>query len=112
MTCTDTSSPTRRAAAAPASVAALTAPTSPRHMTVTYAAPMYSLPISVTLAVLTMASAASTDPMRPLVSMRPRASWDIRPPRETLTYGAPPTIAPPHEIRYDPLSPEPDRLRP
>src|SRR5581483_9032294 len=35
MTWTDTSSPTRRAAAAPASVAAFTAPTSPRTMTVT-----------------------------------------------------------------------------
>src|SRR5262245_13642091 len=35
MTCTETSSPTRRAAAAPASVAALTAPTSPRTKTVT-----------------------------------------------------------------------------
>ena len=35
MTWTETSSPTRRAAAAPASVAALTAPTSPRTMTVT-----------------------------------------------------------------------------
>ena len=32
ITCTETSSPTRRAAAAPASVAALTAPTSPRTM--------------------------------------------------------------------------------
>ena len=35
MTCTETSSPTRRAAAAPASVAAFTAPTSPRASTVT-----------------------------------------------------------------------------
>ena len=35
MTWTETSSPTRRAAAAPASVAALTAPTSPRTITVT-----------------------------------------------------------------------------
>ena len=46
MTWTETSSPTRRAAAAPASVAAFTAPTSPRTMTVTYPAPMYSLPMS------------------------------------------------------------------
>ena len=30
---------------------------------------MYSLPMSVTLAALTIASAASTDPMRPLVSI-------------------------------------------
>ena len=35
ITCTDTSSPTRRAAAAPASVAAFTAATSPRTMAVT-----------------------------------------------------------------------------
>ncbi len=35
MTCTDTSSPTRRSAAAPASVAALTAATSPRTIAVT-----------------------------------------------------------------------------
>src|SRR5262245_42813217 len=35
---------------------------------------MYSLPISVTLAALTMASAASTEPMRPLVSTSPSAS--------------------------------------
>ena len=35
MTCTDTSSPTRRAAAAPASVAAFTAATSPRTIAVT-----------------------------------------------------------------------------
>src|SRR5207302_526758 len=68
ITWTETSSPTRRAAAAPASVAALTAPTSPRTMTVTYPAPMYSLPTSVTLAAFTIASAASTEPMRPLVS--------------------------------------------
>src|SRR6185369_7675025 len=35
---------------------------------------MYSLPISATLAALTIASAASTDPMKPFVSMSPRAS--------------------------------------
>ena len=35
MTCTETSSPTRLAAAAPASVADFTAPTSPRTITVT-----------------------------------------------------------------------------
>src|SRR5436190_24390439 len=68
MTWTDTSSPTRRAAAAPASVAALTAPTSPRTITVTYPAPMYSLPTRMTLAAFTMASAASIDPISPLVS--------------------------------------------
>src|SRR2546426_1610427 len=77
MTCTDTSSPTRRAAAAPASVAAFTAPTSPRTITVTYPAPIYSLPIRRTLAAFTMASAASTAPMRPLVSISPNASCDM-----------------------------------
>src|SRR5215470_12486813 len=74
ITCTDTSSPTRRAAAAPASVAALTAPTSPRTRTVTYPAPMYSLPTSTTLAALTIASAASTEPISPRVSTMPSAS--------------------------------------
>src|SRR5882672_2910807 len=38
---------------------------------------MYSLPMSVTLAALTIASAASTDPMRPLVSISPSASCDM-----------------------------------
>src|SRR6185295_486076 len=42
MTCTETSSPTRRAAAAPASVAAFTAATSPRTIAVTYPAPIFS----------------------------------------------------------------------
>src|SRR5439155_20549668 len=77
ITCTETSSPTRRAAAAPASVAAFTAPTSPRTCTVTYPAPMYSLPTRRTLAVLTMASAASMAPTRPLVSTMPSASMAI-----------------------------------
>src|SRR5436190_17102072 len=74
ITCTATSSPTRRAAAAPASVAALTAPTSPRTVTVTNPAPMYSLPIRTTLAVFTIASAASIAPTNPFVSIRPKAS--------------------------------------
>ena len=74
ITWTEMSSPTRRAAAAPASVAAFTAPTSPRTITVTYPAPMYSLPTSTTLAALTMASAASIEPIRPLVSTIPNAS--------------------------------------
>src|SRR5262245_19478422 len=74
MTWTETSSPTRRAAAAPASVAAFTAPTSPRTITVTYPAPMYSLPARTTFAVLTIASAASMEPISPFVSTRPRAS--------------------------------------
>src|SRR5438132_6575910 len=39
---------------------------------------MYSLPTRMTLAALTMASAASTDPMKPLVSTRPSASEAMR----------------------------------
>src|SRR5712691_6144938 len=39
---------------------------------------MYSLPTSTTFAVLTIASAASTAPMRPLVSIIPRASNGMR----------------------------------
>src|SRR5579864_6785033 len=74
MTWTDTSSPTRRAAAAPASVAALTAATSPRTIAVTYPAPIFSQPTSVTFAALTMASAASIIATRPLVSIIPNAS--------------------------------------
>src|SRR5512142_1354557 len=74
MTCTETSSPTRRAAAAPASVAALTAATSPRTIAVTYPAPIFSQPTSVTLAAFTMASAASIMATRPLVSTIPNAS--------------------------------------
>src|SRR3989440_12459197 len=42
ITCTLTNSPTRRAAAAPASVAALTAATSPRTIAVTKPAPIFS----------------------------------------------------------------------
>src|ERR1700722_16628945 len=38
---------------------------------------MYSLPISETLAALTIASAASIEPIRPFVSMSPSASLDI-----------------------------------
>src|SRR5580700_7440875 len=78
ITCTETSSPTRRAAAAPASVAAFTAPTSPRTITVTYPEPIYSLPMRMTLAAFTMASAASIEATRPLVSIIPNASLDMR----------------------------------
>src|SRR5713101_6075346 len=39
---------------------------------------MYSLPTSTTFAVFTIASAASTAPMRPLVSIIPRASNGMR----------------------------------
>src|SRR4029450_4849071 len=74
ITWTDTSSPTRRAAAAPASVAAFTAATSPRTIAVTQPAPIFSQPTSVTLAAFTIASAASIIATRPLVSTIPSAS--------------------------------------
>src|SRR5262245_16415546 len=74
MTCTPTSSPTRRAAAAPASVAALTDPTSPRTMAVTSPASTFCQPTKTTLAVFTIASAASIMPTRPRVSTSPSAS--------------------------------------
>src|SRR5882724_1740758 len=73
MTWTDTTSPILPAAAAPASVAAFTAPTSPRTITVTRPPPICSRPISTTFAALTIASAASMAPTRPRVSTRPRA---------------------------------------
>src|SRR5262245_35374805 len=68
------SSPTRRAAAAPASVAAFTAATSPRTIAVTKPAPIFSYPTSVTFAALTIASAASIIATSPFVSTIPRAS--------------------------------------
>ena len=69
--------PTRSAAAAPASTAAFTAPTSPRTITVTRPEPIFSLPTSSTLAALSIASAASIAPTRPLVSTIPNASCVI-----------------------------------
>src|SRR5213075_2470021 len=74
ITCTLTSSPTRRAAAAPASVAAFTAATSPRTIAVTKPAPIFSYPMSVTFAALTIASAASIIATKPFVSTIPSAS--------------------------------------
>src|SRR5262245_54594497 len=74
MTCTPTSSPTRRAAAAPASVAAFTEPTSPRMIAVTSPASTFCQLTRTTLAVLSMASAASIMPTRPRVSIMPSAS--------------------------------------
>ena len=75
ITWTESNSPTLCAAAAPASVAAFTAPTSPLTRTVTRPPPTCSLPIQVTLAALTIASAASIDPTNPLVSTIPNASF-------------------------------------
>src|SRR5213596_1198739 len=74
MTWTPMSSPTRRAAAAPASVAAFTDPTSPRTIAVTRPASTFCQPTNTTLAVLHIASAASIIPTRPRVSTRPSAS--------------------------------------
>ena len=73
MTWTETTSPALPAATAPASVAAFTAPTSPRTMTVTRPPPISRWPSTCTLAALTMASAASMAPTRPLVSISPSA---------------------------------------
>src|SRR3984885_14604830 len=74
MTCTEISSPTRRAAAAPASVAARTEATSPRTSTVTYPDPIFSHPTICTFAAFTIASAASIMATIPRVSIIPRAS--------------------------------------
>ena len=60
MTWTETSSPTVDAVSAPASVAALTAPTSPVMVTETRPSPTSSRPTIVTFAALTMASAAAS----------------------------------------------------
>src|SRR5512132_3214689 len=54
MTWTQTSSPTLRAAAAPASVAAFTEPTSPRTIAVTSPASTFCQPTNTTFAVLTI----------------------------------------------------------
>src|SRR5262249_14078780 len=79
MTCTAISSPTRRAAAAPESVAALTAATSPRTSAVTYPEPIFSQPTSETFAAFTIASEASIIATKPRVSIIPNAS-PIQPP--------------------------------
>ena len=62
MTWTPMSSPTRLAAAAPASVAAFTDATSPRTMAVTRPASTFCQPTNMTLAAFTIASVASTMP--------------------------------------------------
>ena len=69
-----TTSPTRLAAAEPASMAALTAATSPTIIAVTRPLPIFCQPISVTFAAFNIASLASTSAVRPLVSIMPRAS--------------------------------------
>src|ERR1700683_299187 len=73
MTCTEMSSPTLVAVSAPASVAALTAPTSPTIVTETRPSPTCSRPTMVTLAALTIASPAASAATYPLVSISPIA---------------------------------------
>src|ERR1700691_2179130 len=73
MTCTDTSSPTLVAVSAPASVAALTAPTSPMIVTATRPSPTWSRPTIVTFAAFTIASAAASAATYPFVSIMPIA---------------------------------------
>src|SRR5438477_3661350 len=67
-------SPTLRPAAAPASTAAFTAPTSPRTIHVTRPASIFSQPTSTTFADFTAASAASIIATRPRHSIIPSAS--------------------------------------
>ena len=73
-------SPTRRAAAAPASMAALTAPTSPRTEIETIPAPIFWYAPAVTSAAFSIASAASTTAAKPFVSIIPRDCCAISPP--------------------------------
>src|SRR5690242_6151091 len=75
----DTSSPVFFAAVAPASMAALTAPTSPVMATVAYPPPTDSRPTISTFAAFTIASAASIAATRPRVSISPRAPSSPRP---------------------------------
>src|ERR1035438_8574236 len=75
MTTTLDSSPTRRAAAAPASVAAFTAATSPSTKAVTRPLPTFSQPANVTFAAFNMASDASKSATSPLVSIMPNACF-------------------------------------
>ena len=65
------------AAALPLSTADLTAPTSPRTITVTSPDPIFSVPTSATSAAFVIASAASIAAVSPLVSTIPKASCAI-----------------------------------
>src|ERR1700694_4761008 len=73
MTCTDTTVPTRRAAVAPESTAARTAPTSPVTTTVARPDPAFAYCTICTFAAFTMASAASMTGTKPFVSTMPIA---------------------------------------
>src|SRR5438067_1421601 len=77
ITCVLRTSPTLRPAAAPASTAAFTAPTSPRTIAVTNPASIFSQPTSVTFADFTAASAASIIATKPRHSIIPKASRSI-----------------------------------
>src|SRR6185437_11969805 len=74
MTWVATTSPTRLAAAAPASTALRTAATSPRTIAVTRPASIFSQPTRRTLAAFTIASAASIIATSPRHSTIPSAS--------------------------------------
>ena len=74
ITCTLTTSPSRPAAVAPASVATFTAATSPVTKAVTMPLPTLSQPRKVTLAAFIIASLASIRVTKPLVSIMPSAS--------------------------------------
>src|SRR3982750_3211550 len=74
MTWTETTSPTRPAASAPASTAARTAATSPRRVMATKPLPTLCCSTNCTLAAFSAASHASTAATIPLVSIRPIAS--------------------------------------
>mgnify|MGYP005873808975 CR=1 FL=1 len=78
ITCVATSSPSLDAAALPLSTAALTAPTSPRTITVTSPDPIFSVPTSATSAAFVIASAASIAAVSPLVSTIPKASCAMK----------------------------------
>src|SRR5699024_7471514 len=77
ITCVATSSPSLEAAVLPLSTAALTAPTSPRTITVTSPLPIFSVPTRVTSAAFVIASAASIAAVSPLVSTIPNACCAI-----------------------------------
>ena len=77
ITCVATNSPSLDAAALPLSTADLTAPTSPRTITVTSPDPIFYVPTNATLAALHIWSAASIAAVSPLVSTIPNASCVI-----------------------------------
>ncbi len=77
MTWTETRSETISAAAPPASVAALTAPTSPSTKTAVRPPPTFDMFTNRTLAAFSAASRASMAPMRPTTSIMPSACFVV-----------------------------------